>query len=135
MASRIAGALDRLREFQEERARMAEPTLVDRADSTSTKESEEHNAQPAVTPVNGSKWGTPIFLRGMIRKIDCSAEPSAVLTVVSGSKTVQVKIADKTHVILIGADQFSCSWSNKKIAVNYRQNEKGDTNVMSVELQ
>ena len=135
MASRVAGMLDRLREFQEERSRMTEPTLVDRSNSTAPAESEEPESAPAPTPASSSKWGAPIFLRGTIRSIDCSSEPSAVLTVASGSKTVQVKIADKAHVILIGADQFSCSWSNKKIAVNYRQNEKGDTNVMSVELQ
>jgi hypothetical protein len=35
----------------------------------------------------------------------------------------------------MGADHFSCSWSNQKVAVNYRQNDSGETSVMSVELQ
>ena len=134
MASRIAGVLGRLHEFQQERTRMTEPTLVEKPDSTSDM-SEKNEPAPPATPSNGPKWGAPIFLRGTIRSVDCSVQPSAVLTVVSGSKTVQVKVADKAHVILIGADQFSCSWSNKKIAVNYRQDDKGDTKVMSVELQ
>jgi tetratricopeptide (TPR) repeat protein len=135
MASRIGSVLDRLREFQEERSRMTEAILSQRPDSDTPGASEEPEPAPATPPANGPKWGAPIFLRGTIRSVDCSAVPSAVLTVVSGSKTIQVKIADKAHVILIGADEFSCSWGNKKAAVNYRQNEKGDTNVMSVELQ
>jgi hypothetical protein len=67
--------------------------------------------------------------------VDCSTEPTAILTLSSGSKTIQLKIADKGHLILIGTDQFSCAWSNKKAAVNYRQSETGDTNVISLELQ
>ena len=83
----------------------------------------------------GPKWGAPIFLRGTIAAVECSDEPSAILTVPSGYKTTKLKIADKHHLILIGTDQFSCSWTNKKAAVNYRQSESGDTNVMSLELQ
>jgi hypothetical protein len=67
--------------------------------------------------------------------VDCSNEPSAVLTVRSGSKTMKLKIADKHHVIVIGADQLHCAWTMKKVAVNYRQGGTGETDVISLEIQ
>jgi hypothetical protein len=75
------------------------------------------------------------FVRGVLDRVDCSADPSAVLTVVSGSQTLKMKVADKSHVILIGADQFSCSWSRQKVAVNYRQGDTGEISVVSLEIQ
>jgi hypothetical protein len=52
-----------------------------------------------------------------------------------GTKTVKLTVNDRDHVILIGADQFSCAWNKRKVAVNYRENDAGDTSVMSIELQ
>jgi hypothetical protein len=81
------------------------------------------------------KWSAPAFFRGTLTSVDCSTEPSAVLTVASGSKTLKLKIADKNHVIVIGADQLHCAWTMKKVAVNYRQGETGETDVISLEIQ
>lgn len=83
------------------------------------------------TRPEGLKWDAPIFLRGTIAAVDCSAEPTAILTVVSGSKTTKPNIADKHYPMLIGTDEFSCSWGNKRVAVNSRQSEAGNTDVMS----
>lgn len=137
MASRIAGVLENLRQFQhaqEERATLGAPAPMHKSASAS-RDSEGPEPQPTTAVASASNWSAPIFLRGTVRRVDCSADPSAVLTLSSGSKTIQLKIADKAHVILIGADQFSCAWVNKKMAVNYRQNDRGETNVVSVELQ
>jgi len=131
MASRVASVLESIRRAQEFNA--SEFTLAHREEAEAATDS-AINARPA--PMSGGpKWGPPIFLRGTISAVDCSVEPSAVLTLSSGSKTIKLKIADRSHVILIGADQFSCSWTKKKAAVNYRQSEAGDTSVMSLEIQ
>jgi hypothetical protein len=43
-------------------------------------------------------------------------------------------VANRAHLILMGADQFSCSWTKQKVAINYRAAE-GDTDVISLEIQ
>jgi cytochrome c-type biogenesis protein CcmH/NrfG len=133
LASRIQNTLESIRQFQQ--SGPSQFTLKRRgASDDSTDSASPASAAPARAN-EGPKWGPPIFLRGTISAVDCSAEPAAVLTLSAGSKTLKLKIADKQHVILIGADQFSCAWSSKKVAVNYRQSEGGDTAVMSLELQ
>jgi tetratricopeptide (TPR) repeat protein len=133
MAAQVAGAIQRVREFQQLPA--SDVGLIPREDAAASQDSTEAEAVSSAPATQGPKWGAPIFLRGTITAVDCSLEPSAILTVTSGYKTTKLRIADKHHLILIGTDQFSCSWTNKKAAVNYRQSESGDTNVMSLELQ
>jgi Flp pilus assembly protein TadD len=88
-------------------------------------------ASDAVTMPSGPSK----FLKGMLTNADCSSPPSIVLTVVSGAKTSKMKISDRNHLVLIGADEFSCSWSRQKIAVNYRESPEGEMNVISLEVQ
>jgi len=146
MASRVSGVIASIQEFQQQ-SQLSEqsqhsgqfnnPQLTLRRSETSEASRESENDSD-VRPIPGSQtsnWGPPIFLRGTIKSVDCSVEPSAILTLASGAKALKLKIADRQHVILIGADQFSCSWANKKAAVNYRQGDGGDTSVISLELQ
>ena len=67
--------------------------------------------------------------------IDCSSPPEATLTVVSGGKTWKMQVPDSKHVLLIGADAFSCSWSKQKVALNYRETGTGVGRVVSIEVQ
>jgi hypothetical protein len=67
--------------------------------------------------------------------VDCSAALSAVLTITAGTKTLKLHVPDKSHVIVIRADNFSCAWTNQKVAVNYHETGEGAGEVMSVELQ
>jgi tetratricopeptide (TPR) repeat protein len=75
------------------------------------------------------------FLQGTLTSADCSNPPSALLTVVSNEKTWKMKVADRNHMVVIGADEFSCSWSRKKVAINYRETTDGEANVISLEIQ
>jgi tetratricopeptide (TPR) repeat protein len=75
------------------------------------------------------------FIRGTLTNVDCSTPPLATLTVVSGARTWKMKVADSNHLILIGADQFSCAWAKQKVAVNYRETSEGEGNVISLEIQ
>jgi tetratricopeptide (TPR) repeat protein len=75
------------------------------------------------------------FLKGKLMNVDCSADPAAVLTVMSERKTWKMRVADSKHVIVIGADNFSCGWTNQRVALNYRETSDGEGNVATVEIQ
>jgi len=94
----------------------------------------ETTAQAEIVPV-AAPQGPPKFLKGKLVSVDCSAPPAAILTVMSGSKTWKMKVSDSKHVIVIGADDFSCSWADQKVAVNYHETGEGEGSVMTVELQ
>jgi Flp pilus assembly protein TadD len=82
-----------------------------------------------------SNAGPAKFLRGTLTGVDCSTSPLATLTVVSGAKTWKMNVADRNHLILIGADQFSCDWHKQRVALNYREAADGEGNVFSLEIQ
>ena len=75
------------------------------------------------------------FLKGTVMGVDCSSAPAAVMTVVSGAKTWKMKVGDSNHVVVIGADKFSCGWSQQKVAVNYHETGSGEGIVVSVEIE
>ena len=75
------------------------------------------------------------FIRGTVSSVDCSTPPLAVLTMVSGAKTWRMKVADINHLVLIGADKFSCAWNKQKVAVNYRETSEGEDSVISLKIQ
>jgi tetratricopeptide (TPR) repeat protein len=79
--------------------------------------------------------GVPKFLKGELISVDCSNSPAAVLTVIAGSKTLTLNVADTKRIAVIGADTFSCSWSKLKVALNYHDLPTGERNVISVEIQ
>jgi len=75
------------------------------------------------------------YLKGNLSKVDCSADPAAVLTVTSGPKTMKLHVKDSKHLILIGADSFSCAWTNQKVGINYYPSGEAEGDVISLELQ
>jgi tetratricopeptide (TPR) repeat protein len=77
----------------------------------------------------------PSFLRGTIVGVDCSSPPGAILTVISRSQTWKMQVQDSKHVLVIGADSFSCSWSRQKVALNYRETGLTAGRVVSIEVQ
>jgi hypothetical protein len=107
---------------------MASPGLhTERPANVEVAEKEEVHQLPTATP--------PKFLKGQLLSIDCSHTPTAVLTVLSGARTLKMKVADTQHAIVIGAGEFSCEWTKKKVAVNYRESSDGELSVMTVEIQ
>lgn len=89
--------------------------------------------QPESTPIHAP--APPHFLKGKLISVDCSVAPGAVLTMQTGDKTLHVYIRDKAHAVLIGADQLSCDWKNKNVALNYRGRPDGDGDLISLEIQ
>jgi len=94
---------------------------------------------PKVDGANGLKT-VPVlpamhFIKGKVVAVDCSASPQAVLTLDVGAKSIKVHVADSAHVELIGADEFSCDWAGRSIAVNYHERLDGEGDVVSLEMQ
>ena len=78
---------------------------------------------------------TPVrFIKGKLVSVDCSAAPEALLTVAVGDRSLTLHIGDSKHVVLIGADEFSCDWKNKSVALNYREGQNGEGDVVSLEV-
>jgi tetratricopeptide (TPR) repeat protein len=87
------------------------------------------NQAPVPAPV-------PIkFLKGTVRSVDCSSSPAAILTVDSGNQAWTMKVPDSQHVLLLGADSFSCEWKKQKVAINYREIGNATGTVVSIEVQ
>ncbi len=79
--------------------------------------------------------GPVLFIKGKLAAVDCSADPQAVLNVVFGGRALKMHVGDRKHLVLIGADEFSCDWKNKSVALNYRQRQDGEGDVVSLEVQ
>jgi tetratricopeptide (TPR) repeat protein len=75
------------------------------------------------------------FLQGRLIDVDCSQSPAAVLTVTSGGATLKLRTADYKSLLLIGADTFSCAWSNRAVSVNYKPGGMADGDLVSVEVR
>lgn len=90
--------------------------------------------EPAEKPEAGPDKRPVKFLRGKLVSVDCSRAPEAVLTVTAGLKTLKLHTADYKTLLLIGADQFSCDWSNRAAEVNYKEAGKSAGDLVSLEM-
>jgi tetratricopeptide (TPR) repeat protein len=75
------------------------------------------------------------FLQGRLVGVDCSQPPAAVLTVSSGAVVLKLRTADYKSLLLIGADAFSCDWTNRSVSVNYKAGGLSDGDLVSVEVR
>jgi tetratricopeptide (TPR) repeat protein len=96
-------------------------------DEAESSPHQDEPVQPDKRPVK--------FLKGTLTKIDCSHPPVAVLTVVSGAKTLKLRTTDYKSLVLVGADQFSCEWGRRSVIVNYKAGGKTDGDVVSLEMR
>ena len=74
------------------------------------------------------------YMKGTLLAVECS-DPAATLTVRADGRTWKMLIADYQKMTLIGADQFSCDWQDRKVIVNYRSMGPGRGALVSLELQ
>jgi tetratricopeptide (TPR) repeat protein len=79
--------------------------------------------------------GSARHVNGDLVAVDCSTPPAAILTIVSGNETWKLHAKDRTRVIVIGADEFSCDWAKRRVGVNYHDSGAGGGELISVELQ
>lgn len=76
-----------------------------------------------------------LYMYGRIQSVDCSADPTAVLSVRSGAKLMKLRAENYKKLLVMGAEEFSCEWRNQKVLVNYRAGGKFDGDLVTLELQ
>lgn len=93
----------------------------------------DHPEQPPAPPQPDKR--AIQFLKGKLIAVDCSQAPSAILTVAAGAKLLKLRAENYKALMLIGADDFSCDWKSRPVAVNYRAGGKADGDLVSLEVQ
>ena len=129
MVQRAGDALAQAERFQadfEEASKSTTAHVLTQTGDPATK-NEVAFTRPSQSP--------PKFLKGVIQGVDCSSPPAATLTIASGKKSWKMQVSDSSHVLLIGADRFSCSWTQKKVAINYHETGDLAGSVFSIEIQ
>lgn len=111
------------------------PAKAQPATSASASEDETASDQaqaPAEPQIDKRKVQ---YLRGKLIKVDCSQAPAAVLTVRTASRTVKLRTENYKSLLLVGADEFSCEWTDRPVVVNYKAGGKSDGDLVTVEVQ
>jgi tetratricopeptide (TPR) repeat protein len=111
----------------------ATPPKTQAQNSQSDEVSVDQPEQPPAPPQPDKR---PIqFLKGKIVAVDCSHAPSAILTVSGGAKVLKLRTDNYKSLMVMGADDFSCEWKGRTVAVNYRAGGTADGDLVSVELE
>ena len=76
-----------------------------------------------------------LFMKGVLVSVDCSGAPSATLTISSAGKKWKMLAPQAKKLVLMGAEEFSCSWTNRKVSVNYRKSGVDQGTLVSLELE
>jgi tetratricopeptide (TPR) repeat protein len=76
-----------------------------------------------------------VFSKGILTSVDCSKSPAATVMVNTGAKSIRLRAADYKTLLVIGEDEFSCEWRNRKVAVNYKAGGAADGDLISLEVQ
>jgi len=76
-----------------------------------------------------------VFSKGILTSVDCSKAPAATVMVSTGTRSMKLHTGDYKALLVIGEDQFSCEWRNRKVAVNYKASGAGDGDLVSLEVQ
>lgn len=75
------------------------------------------------------------FVRGRLLSVDCSRDPVAILTVRTNTRSLKLRTDNYKSLLLVGADAFSCDWTNRAMIANYKAGGKSDGDLVSVEVQ
>ncbi len=127
MASSSIGRIEQMKAYK------SESTPVERAEAENSEPAGLHLSAPP--PSANPATSTPKFLKGTILRVDCASAPGATLTVASAGKNWKLQVGDNHHVLVLGADGFSCNWSKQKVAINYVETGESAGHVISIEIQ
>jgi hypothetical protein len=96
--------------------------------------SDDADEKPAAEPKPDTR--KVVFLKARLVSVDCSQQPAAIVTVAaSARKPLKLRTEDFKSLALVGADQFSCTWKNREVSVNYKAGGKSDGDLVSLEVQ
>jgi len=109
--------------------RVTQSSPFDELEQEAQKRAQEQEHDPTVPDKRPTQ-----FAKGVLVSVDCSRAPAAVLTVNTG-RPLKLRVADYKSLLLMGEDQFSCDWRNRKVAVNYKAGPGGEGDLVSLEIQ
>jgi hypothetical protein len=109
----------------------AQPSPFDILEQDAAKRAADEKAKQASTADKRAAK----FVQGRLLAVDCSQAPAAILTLDAGSSTLKLRTADYKSLLLIGADSFSCDWSDRRVSVNYKPGGVFDGDLVSVEVR
>lgn len=95
------------------------------------RDASEHDGQGSSPP----DTRVTKFVKGRLVAVDCSKPPAAILTVASDSGTLKLRASDYKSLLLIGADDFSCSWRDRQVTANYRPGGASTGDLVSLEMR
>jgi len=101
----------------------------------------EEDAAQRATAQKAAQSGGPAdqrptkFLKGRLVTVDCSQAPAALLTVAADGATLKLRAVDYKSLLLIGADDFSCTWKDRQVNVNYKPGGVTDGDLVSLEMK
>jgi tetratricopeptide (TPR) repeat protein len=95
------------------------------------REAAEHPTQPESPQDNRPTK----FLQGRLVAVDCSQAPAAILTVTAETATLKLRAANYKSMVLIGADDFSCDWRDRRVTVNYKPVGAKNGDLVSLEVR
>ena len=75
------------------------------------------------------------FVKGRLVDVDCSQSPAAILSVNVDGLELKLRAANYKSLVLIGADEFSCAWADRKVTVNYKPGGSTAGDVVSLEVR
>jgi tetratricopeptide (TPR) repeat protein len=76
-----------------------------------------------------------LYMYGRLQSVDCSADPAAILLVRKGPKLMKLRTDDYKKLLVMGEDEFSCDWRDRKVLVNYKPGGKADGDIVTLELE
>jgi tetratricopeptide (TPR) repeat protein len=115
-------------------ARKPEPQAKPREQTRQSDEEAGVDSEAPTVPPQPDR--RPIqFVKGKLVAVDCSQAPSATLTVSAGARVLKLRTENYKLLMVMGADGFSCEWTGRPVAVNYRFGGKADGDLVSLELE
>lgn len=96
---------------------------------------ERQEQTPATTAPTAATTVPVLFIKGKVVSVDCSDPKAAELNLAVGTTNWKLHVNDRAHTLLLGAETFSCNWTNQKVAVNFRKTGETNGDVVSLELQ
>jgi hypothetical protein len=75
------------------------------------------------------------YLKAKLLSVDCTHPPAALLSIAAGDKKITLRAADYKSLVVLGAGEFSCAWTNRLVGVNYKPGGQSDGDVVSLELK
>ncbi|HEY1262876.1 MAG TPA: tetratricopeptide repeat protein, partial [Terriglobales bacterium] len=102
---------------------------------SAAKAEEEDSNAPVTPPEPPLDRRKTVFARGRLLRVDCSHPPEAVITITGKTRTLRLRTDDFHSLLLLGADDFSCSWKNLAVTVNYKAGGKADGDLVSLEIR